>query len=96
MSEKALSIGFYAVASGIFTVLGTVPPVLGSKNVTDLPIRSAENVIGGKFAVESDPVKGAELMLEHIEGKRRKLGGCFQKPLANLVQSPVEAIQIRK
>jgi carbon-monoxide dehydrogenase catalytic subunit len=74
MSEKALSIGFYAVASGIFTLLGTVPPVLGSKNVADLLTGGVEDLIGGKFAVESDPVKGAELMLEHIEKKRKKLG----------------------
>jgi carbon-monoxide dehydrogenase catalytic subunit len=36
MSEKAVSIGAYVVASGIFTVLGTVPQVLGSPNVTAL------------------------------------------------------------
>ena len=74
MSEKAVSIGVYVVSSGIFTLLGTVPPVLGSKNVVDLLTSGAEDIVGGKFAVESDPIKGADLILEHIESKREKLG----------------------
>ncbi|MGD2147086.1 MAG: anaerobic carbon-monoxide dehydrogenase catalytic subunit, partial [Anaerolineae bacterium] len=36
MSEKAVSIGTYVVSSGVYTVLGTVPQVLGSPNVTSL------------------------------------------------------------
>ncbi|HOD75984.1 MAG TPA: anaerobic carbon-monoxide dehydrogenase catalytic subunit, partial [Syntrophorhabdaceae bacterium] len=35
MSEKAISIGQYFVASGIFTVFGTTWPTLGSENVTE-------------------------------------------------------------
>jgi len=74
MSEKAVSIGAYAVASGIFTVLGTVPPVLGSKNVTKLLTEDLEKVVGARFAVESDPEKAAKLIIEHIEKKRESLG----------------------
>ncbi len=74
MSEKAVSIGAYAVASGIFTVLGTVPPVLGSKNVTKLLTEDLERVVGARFAVETDPEKAAELIIKHIEEKRKKLG----------------------
>jgi carbon-monoxide dehydrogenase catalytic subunit len=74
MSEKAVSIGVYVVASGIFTVLGTVPQVLGSPNVTALLTDGAEGVIGAKFAVETDPFKGAKLMIEHITAKRAALG----------------------
>jgi len=74
MSEKAVSIGAYVVASGIFTVLGTVPPVLGSKEVTELLTSGAEGLIGGKFAVESDPIKAADLIIDHIERKREALG----------------------
>jgi carbon-monoxide dehydrogenase catalytic subunit len=74
MSEKAVSIGAYVVASGIFTVLGTVPPVLGSPNVTKLLTEGAEGVVGARFAVEVDPVKMADLMTDHIEGKRKALG----------------------
>ena len=73
MSEKAVSIGAYVVASGIFTVLGTVPQVLGSPNVTALLTDGAEEVVGAKFAVELDPFKAAKLMLDHIAAKRAAL-----------------------
>jgi carbon-monoxide dehydrogenase catalytic subunit len=74
MSEKAVSIGAYVVASGIYTVLGTVPPVLGSANVAGLLTAGAEGVVGAKFAVEPDPFKAAGLMIEHIAAKRADLG----------------------
>ncbi len=74
MSEKAVSIGAYVVASGIFTVLGTVPPVLGSKTVTELLISQVKDLVGGCFAVETDPQKAAELMIEYIDSKRAALG----------------------
>jgi carbon-monoxide dehydrogenase catalytic subunit len=74
MSEKAVSIGAYVVASGIFTVLGTVPPVLGSANVAELLTAGAEGVVGATFAVEPDPFKAATLMLDHIAAKRAALG----------------------
>ncbi|MCL6446667.1 MAG: anaerobic carbon-monoxide dehydrogenase catalytic subunit [Armatimonadetes bacterium] len=74
MSEKAVSIGAYVVASGIFTVLGTVPPVLGSNVVADLLTRQARDLVGGYFAVETDPFKAAELIIAHIDAKRAALG----------------------
>ena len=74
MSEKAVSIGTYFISSGVFTVLGTVPPVLGSANVTKLVTEGAEGVVGGKFAVETDPFKMAELIISHIGRKREALG----------------------
>ena len=74
MSEKAVSIGTYVVSSGIFTVLGTVPQVLGSPNVTSLLTEGAEGVVGATFAVEPDPEKAAALMLERIDQKRAGLG----------------------
>ena len=74
MSEKAVSIGVYVVASGVYTVLGTVPPVLGSLEVTKLLTEGLDKVVGATFAVEPDPFRAANLMLEHIEGKRKDLG----------------------
>lgn len=73
MSEKAVSIGFYFVASGVFTVFGTPQPVLGSQNVTDFITKEFEDIVGGKFAFEADPVKAAHLMIEHIDKKRKAL-----------------------
>jgi carbon-monoxide dehydrogenase catalytic subunit len=74
MSEKAVSIGTYVVSSGIFTILGTVPPVLGSKNVAELLTSGAERVVGAVFAVEEDPVAAAKLAVQHIAAKRKSLG----------------------
>lgn len=74
MSEKAVSIGAYVVSSGVFTVLGTVPQVLGSKGVTELLTQGANDVVGAAFAVEVDPFKAAQLMVAHIEEKRTALG----------------------
>ena len=74
MSEKAVSIGTYFISSGVFTVLGTVPPILGSPVVTELLTQGANDVIGAVFAVEPDPFKAAKLMIDHIEEKRAALG----------------------
>jgi anaerobic carbon-monoxide dehydrogenase catalytic subunit len=74
MSEKAVSIGSYVVSSGIFTVLGTVPPVLGSPVVTQVLTQAANDVVGATFAVETDPVKAAGLMIAHMDAKRKALG----------------------
>jgi carbon-monoxide dehydrogenase catalytic subunit len=74
MSEKAVSIGSYVVSSGVFTVLGTVPQVLGSPAVTELLTQGANGVVGAAFAVEPDPFKAAQLMIDHIEEKRAALG----------------------
>jgi len=74
MSEKAVSIGAYVVSSGIFTVLGTVPPVLGSPVVTELLTQGANGVVGAAFAVEPDPFQAAQLMIDHIAEKRAALG----------------------
>ncbi|HZE21389.1 MAG TPA: anaerobic carbon-monoxide dehydrogenase catalytic subunit [Desulfobaccales bacterium] len=73
-SEKAATIACYAVASGVFTVLGVTPPVLGSPAVTDLLLNGIEAFLGAKFAVEPDPDKAADLIIGHIEAKRRGLG----------------------
>ena len=73
MSEKAISIGFYVVASGVFTVFGTPHPVLGSENVTKYITEDLENIVGAKFAFEADPIKAARLMIKHIDKKRAAL-----------------------
>jgi carbon-monoxide dehydrogenase catalytic subunit len=74
MSEKAVSIGAYVVSSGIFTVLGTVPQVLGGPVVTKVLTEDANAVVGAAFAVEPDPFKAAKLMIDHIGEKRVALG----------------------
>ena len=73
-SEKAVSIGTYVVASGIFTVLGIAPPIFGSPNIVKLLTEDLEGVLGATFAVEPDPNRAAVLIRRHIEKKRAGLG----------------------
>jgi len=74
MSEKAISIGQYFVASGVFTVFGVTWPTEGSKEVTDYLFKNMEDTLGGMWAFEPDPIKAAHLMIEHIDKKRKALG----------------------
>ncbi len=74
MSEKALAIGHYFVASGIFTVFGTTWPTLGSDNVTKHLFYEFEDMYKGMWAYEPDPIKAAQLMISHIDKKRKALG----------------------
>ncbi len=74
MSEKAITIGFYFVASGVYTIFGGGPfSVLGSQNVTDYLTKGLESVVGGRFEFCDDPLKMAELMIAHIDKKRAAL-----------------------
>ncbi len=74
MSEKAISIGQYFVASGVFTVFGVTWPTTGSAEVTDFLFKEMEERYGGMWAFELDPIKAAQLMIEHIDLKRKALG----------------------
>jgi len=73
-SEKAVSIGCYFVASGVYTVLGPMPPITGSMNIVKLLTDGLNDVVGATFAVEPDPEKAADLIQKHIESKRQALG----------------------
>ncbi len=75
VSEKALAIGQYFVASGALVVFAKeVMPIFGSDNVVDYLFNGIEKDLGGRWAVESDPVKAAEMIIDHIEAKRDALG----------------------
>jgi len=73
MSEKAVAIGMYVVASGIFTVFGTPLPVAGSQAVHDYLTSGMEEEVGATWAFERDPVAAAQLMIERINKKRAAL-----------------------
>jgi carbon-monoxide dehydrogenase catalytic subunit len=75
VSEKAFAIGQYFVASGLLVVFAKeIMPILGSENVSNYLFDGIEKDVGGRWAVESDPVKAADMILEHIEAKRDALG----------------------
>ena len=73
MSEKAVAIGHYFVASGLYVVLGHPLYVEGSANVTRLLCDEMEGITGGRFDWEPDPVLAADKILRHIESKRDAL-----------------------
>jgi carbon-monoxide dehydrogenase catalytic subunit len=74
MSEKAISIGQYFVASGVYTVFGTTFPTIGSKEFTNYLFKTFEEKYGGKWDFEPDPVEHAKKMIAHIDKKRKELG----------------------
>lgn len=74
MSEKAVVIGSWAVALGIPTHLGTVPPIAGSDIVTTLVTDTAKALLGGYFMVETQPAAAADAMFMAIQERRAGLG----------------------
>jgi carbon-monoxide dehydrogenase catalytic subunit len=74
MSEKAVAIGHYFVASGVYTIFGTTFPTTGSPEVSKLLFEEFENTFKGKWGFEPDPYKAAKLMIQHIDKKRKALG----------------------
>ncbi len=74
ITEKAVSIGTWAVNLGVFTHVGGQPYVSGSESMVKLLTSDVEGLVGGKFYVETDPKKTAKTMIEHINAKRKKLG----------------------
>jgi carbon-monoxide dehydrogenase catalytic subunit len=73
MSEKAVSIGFYFVASGVYTVIGKPLPVVGAPALYKYLTEEIEQEVGGKWGFEEDPIEAAHKMLRHIDKKRRAL-----------------------
>jgi len=74
MSEKAVSIANYFVASGAYVLFGVGSPVSGSPKVVDLMTRGWEELVGGKLEFEPDMEKLLQKALDHIDAKRRALG----------------------
>jgi len=81
MSEKALSIGTYCVASGVYVIFGGSSPVSGmpdrvsdSDIVTNLIGDGWEKLYGGKLEFIPDPDEMIQATLDHIDKKRAALG----------------------
>lgn len=73
MCEKALAIGTYVVASGVYTLFGVDSPVVGAPEVEKLIMDGWEAQVGGKLEFEPDPMKIVEKTLAHIDKKRAAL-----------------------
>jgi carbon-monoxide dehydrogenase catalytic subunit len=81
MSEKALAIATYCVASGAYVIFGGSSPVSGMPDrVSDSDIvlryisEGWEKIYGGKLEFIKDPDEMIQKTLEHIDKKRAALG----------------------
>lgn len=74
VSEKAISIGAYAVAAGLPTHVGVMLPVLGGPLVTEVLTDKVKDLTGGYFIVDLDPESAADKLLAAIEQRRSGLG----------------------
>jgi anaerobic carbon-monoxide dehydrogenase catalytic subunit len=81
MSEKALAIATYCVASGAYVIFGGASPVGGMPdrvNDSDVVLHYIsegwEKLYGGKLEFIPDPQKMIEATLAHIDKKRAALG----------------------
>ena len=74
MSEKAICIGQYFVASGVFTVFGVTFPIVEGTKWHELLFDGLEKQGFGKWGFTPDPYEMARMMIAHIDKKRKALG----------------------
>jgi carbon-monoxide dehydrogenase catalytic subunit len=74
MSEKAVAIGCYFVASGVDVILGQPFHVAGSENVQNYLGKVATERFGGGFYPIADPLEAVEKIMELIRAARENLG----------------------
>jgi len=87
MSEKALAIATYCVASGAYVIFGGSSPVSGmpdrmsdSDKVAKYISSGWEEMYGGKLEFVADPDEMIERTLKHIDLKRAELGLPIYEP----------------
>jgi carbon-monoxide dehydrogenase catalytic subunit len=73
MSEKAIAIGTYFVASGVPIIFGAGSPVSASKTLKDLMENKWWDMLTAGFYFEEDPGKILDLALKLIDAAREKL-----------------------
>jgi len=74
MSEKAIAIGQYFVASGVFTIFGVTFPITKGTKFEELLFNGLEEQGMGKWGFARDPHEMARQMIAHIDKKRKALG----------------------
>jgi carbon-monoxide dehydrogenase catalytic subunit len=73
MSEKAMSIATYCVASGAYVIMGTTNPVKGSEEVQRLINEGWQDKYGGRLEYITDPDEIVRKTLAHIDERRAAL-----------------------
>ena len=73
MSEKAVAIGQYFVSSGVYVIFQSLP-LTGAKKFAKFMTEEMDEIYGGRWDIEEDPLKLARKMIERIDLKRKELG----------------------
>jgi carbon-monoxide dehydrogenase catalytic subunit len=74
MSEKAIAIGQYFVASGVYTVFGVTFPIVEGTRFHKHLFEELEEMGMGTWGFTPDPYEMARMMIAHIDKKRKALG----------------------
>jgi len=74
MSEKAIAIGQYFVASGVYTIFGGTLPIIGAPRFKKYLFEEMDGIYGGRWDLVTDPIEMASKMIQHINKKRKALG----------------------
>jgi len=74
MSEKAVAIANYVVATGIDVYLGIEPQVKGSDKMMELITEGTRKITGAGFVINTDPHELVKAIIDGIEKKRAALG----------------------
>ena len=74
MSEKAVAISCYFVASGVDVFIGHPFHITGSENVYKYLTEDTKEMYNAAMHFEADPIKAAQDIIAVIDTKREKLG----------------------
>jgi len=73
MSEKAIAIAFYAVASGLYVIFGVESPIKSSPTIQKIMSEGWEKMLGGKMEFIPNKEDILAATLAHIDKKRDAL-----------------------
>jgi carbon-monoxide dehydrogenase catalytic subunit len=100
MSEKALSIATYCVASGAYVIMGTTNPVKGSEVVQRLISEGWGEKFGGRLEFITEAEEIVQAALDHIDERRAALklpaydptkwGKSGDARMSELLEMPIE------
>jgi carbon-monoxide dehydrogenase catalytic subunit len=93
-SEKALAIGQYVVASGIYTIFGVTFPSITETKFHKLLFDGLEKQGLGKWGFATDPYEMAAMMIDHINKKREALGIMGERERVLMDMADRQALEV--
>jgi carbon-monoxide dehydrogenase catalytic subunit len=93
-SEKAIAIGQYVVASGIFTVFGVTFPTIAETKFHKLLFGGLEKQGLGKWGFATDPYEMAAMIIDHIDKKREALGIMGERERVLMDMADRQALEV--